>query len=57
MKLKVTWNDLHQAYPKELMKTYKLNERQLQQQLTKHLDGATQKDRYKLYEDVYNKRK
>lgn len=57
MEKKVTWNDLHDAAPKELMKHYNLSERQLQQQLTRHLDGATHKDRQQVYKDVYLKRK
>lgn len=54
---KVTWNDLHDAPAKELMKKYKLTERGLQQELTKHLYGATPKDRQDLYKTTYIKRK
>ena len=57
MEKKVTWNDLHEAHPKELMSHYKLSERQLQQQLHKHLDGSTHNDRQQVYKDVYLKRK
>lgn len=54
---KVTWNDLHEAEPKELKKTYKLSDRQLEHQLRNHLDGAKQSERRDLYEVTYGKRK
>lgn len=57
MEKKVSWNDLHEAPAKELMKHYNLSERQLQQQLTRHLYGATHADRQQVYKDVYLKRK
>lgn len=57
MEKKVTWNDLHEGAAKDLMKHYNLSERELQQQLHKHLDGATHKDRQQVYKDVYLKRK
>lgn len=56
-KPKVTWNDFHSAKPKELMNHYKLTERQLQQNLHKHLDGANRKDKEKIYDNFYGKRK
>ncbi len=55
---KVTWNDLKNATPNELKKTYKLNDTQLEHQVRRHLDGATMEDRKSVYETVYaNKRK
>lgn len=54
---KVTWNDLHSATFKELKKTYKLNDRQLENQVRKHLDGANASERRGLYEKVWNKKK
>lgn len=57
MEKKVTWNDLHEAKASDLMKHYNLTERQLQQQLTRHLDGASHNDRQQVYKDVYLKRK
>jgi G:T-mismatch repair DNA endonuclease (very short patch repair protein) len=54
---KVTWNDVHEATRSELMATYKLNDRQLEQHLRKHLDGANAKDRRETYEKLYGKRK
>jgi len=57
MEKKVSWNDLHNATAKELMHHYKLTERNLQQELNKHLYGANHKDRQQVYKDVYLKRK
>ena len=53
---KVTWNDLHTATQQELKATYKLNDRQLERQVRRHLDGANQKERREFYEVVYSKR-
>lgn len=57
MKQKVTWNDLHNATQHELRKVYKLNDRQLENQVRNHLDGANAKERRNLYQEVYGKRK
>lgn len=56
MEKKVSWNDFQNGFAKELMKTYNLSERGLQEQLHRHLDGATHEDRQKVYKDVYLKR-
>lgn len=53
---KVTWNDLHNATQKELKKTYKLNDMQLEHQVRKHMDGASMEQRKGLYQTVYAKR-
>lgn len=53
---KVTWNDLHNATFKELQKTYKLSDRQLENQVRKHLDGANPKERRDMYGTVWNKK-
>lgn len=54
---KITWNDLHEATQHELKKTYKLNDRQLENQIRMHWDGSNQQDKRKLYETVYLKRR
>jgi len=54
--VKVTWNDLYDATQNELKKTYKLSDRQLEQHVRKHMDGADAKERRNLYESVYGKR-
>ena len=53
---KVTWNDLFEGTAKELKKTYKLNDRQLEHQVRNHLDGAAQPERRNIYEATYGKR-
>lgn len=53
---KVTWNDLHNATFKELKKTYKLNDRQLENQVRQHLDGASSEQRSQLYKTVWSKK-
>lgn len=54
---KVQWNDLKDATQNELKKTYKLNDRQLEQQVRRHLDGANAEQRRRTYEMLYGKRK
>lgn len=54
---KVTWNDVHEATPRELKKIYGLNDRQLEQQVRSHLDGASASERRAIYEKMYGKRK
>lgn len=53
---KVTWNDLHNASFKELKKTYKLNDRQLENQVRRHMDGAGAQERRDLYKAVWDKK-
>lgn len=53
----VTWNDLFNGSHAELKKTYKLNDRQLENQVRRHLDGADHKERRDLYETVWSKKK
>lgn len=53
---KVTWNDLHSATFKEIKKTYKLNDRQLEQQVRRHMDGANAGERRELYKTVWDKK-
>lgn len=53
-KTKVTWNDLHSATFQELKRTYKLNDMQLEQQVRKHMDGASPEERRGLYKTVWD---
>ena len=52
---KPTWNDLHEGTPRELMKTYKLNQRQLENAHRRHLDGSNAAERRAEYEQLYRK--
>lgn len=56
MTSKVTWNDLQNATFKELKKTYKLNDRQLEYAVRHHMDGANHKERRELYQSVWGKK-
>jgi hypothetical protein len=53
---KVTWNDLFSGTFKELKKTYKLNDQQLEQNVRRHMDGANVQDRRDLYKTVWDKK-
>lgn len=50
-----TWNDFQEAKPSELKKTYKLNDRQLEQAYRKQIDGAGTSERRQQYENLYRK--
>lgn len=50
-----TWNDLHEATSADLRRVYKLNDRQLEQAVRKHMDGSTNaSERRDFYEKIYN---
>lgn len=53
---KITWGDLHSATFSELKKTYKLNDRQLENQVRTHLDGANAQERREVYSKVWDKK-
>lgn len=54
---KVTYNDIMQGTQQELKKTYKLNDRQLEVAVRKHMDGANHNERREFYESVYNSKR
>lgn len=51
---KIHFNDFINATPSEIKKVYKLNDRQMEQSLRRHLDGADASQRRQVYEKVYN---
>lgn len=53
----ITWRDIHDGTLPELKKSYKMNDRQVEQSLRKHLDGANAQDKRNIYEKLYGKRK
>lgn len=57
MEKKITWRDIHDATLPELKKSYKMNDRQVEQSLRKHLDGSNATEKRELYEKLYGKRK
>jgi hypothetical protein len=54
---RITWSDIFNATPTELKKTYKLNDRQLEMGVRRHLDGANAKERRETYESLYAKKR
>lgn len=57
MSNKITWSDIHDGTFKELKKTYKLDDRQLEVQVRRHIDGANANERRELYKTVWDKKK
>lgn len=53
---KVTWNDIQNASQSELKKKYKLTDRQVEQHIRRHLDGANAKERRQVYEQFYSRK-
>lgn len=53
---RVKYNDFRNGSPKELMKFYKLNDRQLEQAIRRNNEGANKKDLEKVYSDIYDKK-
>lgn len=51
---KPTWGDLHNATFQDIKRVYKLNDRQLEQQVRKHLDGASSVERRTMYHTVWD---
>jgi len=52
---KPTFNDFRDASPKELQKTYKLNQAQLEMAQRRVCDGASQSDLRGQYENFYRR--
>ncbi len=55
MSKKPTYNDFKEAKPSELMKTYKLDQRGLEQAQRAVLEGARQSDMRKEYDQFYRR--
>jgi hypothetical protein len=53
---KVTWNDIQNGTQSELKKTYKLDSRQMENHIRKHIGGANAQERRKVYQDFYSRR-
>ncbi len=52
----ITWNDIREAHQNDLTRVYRMDNRQLEQSLRRHLDGANADERRKVYETLYGKR-
>lgn len=53
---KISWNDIQNGTQKELKKTYKLSDRQMENQIRNHLYGANATDRRGVYQSFYSRR-
>ena len=54
---KLHWNDITNYHQEEVKKKYKLDARGLEQQLRRHLDGASAAERRQVYETMYNNKR
>jgi hypothetical protein len=53
---KVTWNDLFSGTFKDLKKSYNLDDKGLEIQVRRHMDGANAQERRDLYKSVWDKK-
>lgn len=53
--MKITWNDIKNGSQKDLKRIYKVNDRQLEMSVRKHLDGANSKERREAYQQFYSR--
>ncbi len=51
---KISWYDLHNLHSSELKNKYKINDKQLEQGMRKHMDGANSQEQRKFYGDVWD---
>lgn len=54
--MKLSWHELHNKTHKELKEKYKINDRQLETQVRRHMDGANPSERRDLYKAVWDKK-
>lgn len=50
---KPTYNDIINGHQKDLKRIYKLSDRQMEQAVRKHMDGANNAERRNLYQTVF----
>jgi len=53
---KPTYNDIMQAHQRDLKRVYKLDDRQLEMAVRRHMDGANHQERREFYEKVYGEK-
>jgi len=51
---RISWYELQSMHPTELKQKFKINDRQLEQSLRTHLDGATANERREVYHQVWD---
>lgn len=54
---KITWSDFQGATVGELKKTYKTDDRGIEKEFRKHLNGADRVEMTKQYHNFYDRRK
>ncbi len=53
---KVSYYDLKNLHPGEIKQKYRINDRQLEQSVRRHLDGANSSEKKQFYNEVYDSR-
>ena len=56
MSKKISYYDLQNTPISELKKQHKMNDRDIEHQVRRHMDGARAEDRSALYRSVYDKK-
>lgn len=51
---KISWYELTNSHSSDLKKKYRINDRQLEQSVRQHLDGASVNERREFYKDVWD---
>ena len=51
---KIKWHELGNYTSKELMKKHRINPRQLEQQLSREIKGASRQETKEIYKKVYD---
>lgn len=51
---KMTFQDMFQAPISDLKRLYKMNDRQLEKNVRKHLNGASQSEMRRIYEKIWD---
>jgi len=54
---KLSWNEITSYSGKELKAHYKLNDRQIEQKMRHHLDGANSSERRQVYQQLWTDKK
>lgn len=51
---KIKWNELGNYTSKELMKKHRINDRQLEQQISREIKGASRSEVKEIYKKIYD---
>jgi hypothetical protein len=51
---KISFYELQNMHSSELKKKYKMNDRQLEQSMRNHMDGANREERSQFYKEVWD---